>query len=55
MANPISCTPTLKGKEAELFHKKALENRNRVAPKKDVMRAVRIYKAIMKNSNLRDL
>jgi len=51
MATLISATPVLTGKEAERFHREALRNVKRKAPKKDVERAVKVFLAVMKNQD----
>jgi RNase H-fold protein (predicted Holliday junction resolvase) len=50
MALPISTTPTLKGKEAKRFLKKAKANEKRFASKKDVLRAIHIFTSVYKNN-----
>ncbi len=48
MAIPISKTPILSGKEAEIFQKKAFFNTRNSAPKKEVEEAARIFISVVK-------
>ena len=47
MAIAISKTPTLKGKEAVKFQKRANANRRKFAPVKDVERAVSTFISVL--------
>ncbi len=51
MAIVISKTPTLKGKEAEKFQKRANANKNKCAPKKDVERAVNTFISVIEKQD----
>lgn len=42
----ITATPTLKGKEAIKFEKEANANLNKQAPKSEVLRALKTFKAV---------
>ena len=49
MATVIAATPTLRGKEADDFEKKANENLTKCADRKTVLRALKTFEGVAKN------